>query len=444
LFSSSLSSKAGVDASADSTTSENEPEITKERTGATALIFDTETTGMVRFRNPYTDPSQPDLVQLGFLMVDTSDWKIRNQGSFLVQLRNSTVGIDEGAQRVHGISEQDCSDFGIQHETVLDVFENLCSSADVIVGHNIRFDAIVMKTAFFRGRSSDNSYSEVLSSKRQICTMMESIDLCKLPPKSFKSKSSSKSNPYKWPSLEEAYKFVTGGDRGESGETLEGAHDALVDSEACMKVFRYLVEHGHVSVEKEIPAKSPDLIASEANTAGEPTTPIATLPVIELPVVSSDVSVTTATPATEPLFEDAPERNGGADRSKETEEAATYGSNAAKNNKRIDLSTEAGKTAEGSPRPFDPSSFSSDMLETGSVINKNKNSSGPSPSDSDSANTEKGGFRVRGNTYEHKEMIKQLGGRWNGQLKEWVFHESQYLSKLESYEDLTIERFSDE
>jgi len=279
---------------------------------------------------------------------------------------------------------------------------------------------------------------------------------------------------------------VTGGDRGESGETLEGAHDALVDSEACMKIFRYLVEHGHVSVEKETPVKSPGLIASEANTAGEPTTPISTLPVTEPPVESSDDSITTASPATEPSTDiegtnddfdsnpeemsnhGTPERNGGADRSseveetstyyyrrsvesnggldrsKEIEEAATYGYNAAENNESIDRLTEAEKTAEGSPRPFDPSSFSSDMLETGTVTNKDKNSSGPSPSASNSANTEKGGFRVRGNTYEHKEMIKKLGGQWNGQSKEWVFRESQYLSKLESYEDLTIERFSDE
>jgi DNA polymerase-3 subunit epsilon len=477
LFSSSFSSKAGVDAGVDATSSENEPETTKERTGATALIFDTETTGMVRFRNPYTDPSQPDLVQLGFLMVDTSDWKIRNQGSFLVQLRDSTVGIEEGAKRVHGISEQDCSDFGIQHETVLDLFENLCSNADVIVGHNIRFDAIVMKTAFFRGRSSDNSYSEVLSSKRQICTMMESIDLCKLPPKS--SSSSNKSTPYKWPSLGEAYKFVTGGDRGESGETLEGAHDALVDSEACLKVFRYLVEHGHVSVEEETPAKSPDSIASEATTAGKLTTPIATLQKTERPAVSSDDSAAAASPATEPSTDieaandgfdsnpeemhnyDTPERNGGTDRSseveetaahdqhsvernggldrsKEIEEAAAFEYNAAENNESIDRSSEAEKTTVGSPRPFDPSSFSSDMLETGAVTNKNSSSSSPSASD------QEGGFRVRGNTYEHKEMIKQLGGRWNSQSKEWVFRESQYLSKLESYEDLTIERFSDE
>ena len=151
---------------------------------------------MVRFRDPYTDPSQPDLVQLGFLMVDTSNWKIRNQGSFLVKLRDG-MGIDEGAQKVHGISNEDCANFGIQHETALDLFENLCSGADVLVGHNIRFDSIVMQTAFHRDQRKGEDF-DLLASKKQICTMMESIDLCKLPSR---SNSNSKSGSYKWRTL---------------------------------------------------------------------------------------------------------------------------------------------------------------------------------------------------------------------------------------------------
>jgi len=378
---------------------------------------------MVRFRSPYNDPSQPDLVQLGFLMVDTSDWKVRDQGCFLVQLRNSSVGIEEGAQRVHGISEADCSEFGIEHETALDLFQNLCSKADILVAHNIRFDAIVMETAFHRGLG-ESSFSDLLSSKRKICTMVEAIDLCKLPSKF--SNSSSNSTSYKWPSLEEAYKFVTGGDQGD-GEILEGAHDALVDSQACLKVFRYLVEHGHVSLERSLTESSDTTV-----TARKSKNPITTVSEPKRPPVSPDDSTTTPSPATVPstsvLFPDieatnddfdsnpegmhnyvTPERNGGIDRSREIEEAA-----------------------KASPRLHDPASFSPDMLENGTDEN------------SSDASTHGGGFRVSGKTYAHKEMIKELGGRWNGQSKEWVFHETQHLSKLESYKDLIIVRFSDE
>ena len=385
-----------------------------KETGPIALIFDTETTGMVRFRDPYTDPSQPDLVQLGFLMVDTSDWKIRNQGSFLVQLRNDAgLRIEQGAQKVHGISEQDCADFGIQHETALDLFENLCSSADVLVGHNIRFDAIVMQTAFYRDRrrSDDSPFLDDISSKNKICTMMESIDLCKLP-----SKSNSAS--YKWPSLEEAHKFVTGGDKGEEGEAMEGAHDALVDSEACLKVFRYLMEHGHVSIEKtrttvtETKSITPSASVQESKRT------------IESPNDSSTAAILPKEPSISESFEDIEiandeihnhdiqDRNGGTDRSREIEDMGVSSCN--------DTVNEVG----GSAKVFDPASFSSDILGEASASGE--------------------GFRVRGNTYAHKEMIKQLGGRWHSEGKEWIFRESRHLSKLESYEDLTIVPFLEE
>lgn len=382
---------------------------------------------MVRFRDPYTDPSQPDLVQLGFLMVDTSNWKIRNQGSFLVKLRDG-MGIDEGAQRVHGISNEDCANFGIQHETALDLFENLCSGADVLVGHNIRFDSIVMQTAFHRDQRRGEDF-DLFASKKQICTMMESIDLCKLPSRSNSKSASYKSASYKWPSLEEAHRFVT---QGKEGETLEGAHDALVDSEACLKVFRYLVEHQHVTVEKaKIESKSLDAPASANATVSERTmfTPISP---------SKEQSASGSFPDTDTRDDDAyqqdiQDRNGGIDRSREIEEIGIgigfYNDHASETFDRLE---EDKSNVQDSTTVFDPASFSQEMLQGDT---NSKNSTGVSGSGE--------GFRVRGNTYKHKEMIKQLGGRWNSQDKEWVFRESQYLSKLESYEDLTIVPFSE-
>ena len=54
-----------------------------------------------------------------------------------------------------------------------------------------------------------------------------------------------KYDSYKWPTLAEAYRHFT-------GKELEGAHDALVDSEACLVVFRGLVELGFDTKEKLI------------------------------------------------------------------------------------------------------------------------------------------------------------------------------------------------
>ena len=46
---------------------------------------------------------------------------------------------------------------------------------------------------------------------------------------------------YKWPTLAEAYRHYT-------GQEISGAHDALVDTEACLVIFRALVETGVVEL----------------------------------------------------------------------------------------------------------------------------------------------------------------------------------------------------
>ena len=77
-----------------------------------ALIFDTETTGMVEFRKLPEDASQPDLIQLGMLLVDTADWKPRVRSSLLVTLAEG-VKIEPAAKAAHGISEEECARFGV-------------------------------------------------------------------------------------------------------------------------------------------------------------------------------------------------------------------------------------------------------------------------------------------------------------------------------------------
>lgn len=157
--------------------------------------------------------------------------------------------------------------------------------------------------------------------------MQESTDLCQLPAKF--------GIGYKWPTLSEAYTFVTG------GEELVGGHDAMVDAEACAKVFRYLVEEGHVTLENFACTRHEDGEGSYNDTVQE--------------LMEKTVPV------------------------------------------------------------YSPSSFN--KMET----------SNPTPF-----------FSVRGNTYAHKETLKELGGRWNSASKEWEFFDDTHLSRLKLYVDLHI------
>ena len=51
-----------------------------------ALIFDTETTGMVKWKQPPEHSGQPDLVQLAMLLVERDTWTVMTRASFILQL----------------------------------------------------------------------------------------------------------------------------------------------------------------------------------------------------------------------------------------------------------------------------------------------------------------------------------------------------------------------
>lgn len=181
---------------------------------------------MVEFRKPPEDASQPDLIQLGLLLVDTTDWKPRARSAFLVTLADG-VRIDPAAKAAHGITEEDCARYGVSPVVACSLFNQACLQADVVVAHNLAFDVSIMKTALHRLGNKPNR----LEGRQLVCTKEASTDVLKLPGK----------YGYKWPTLAEAYRHYT-------GLELDGAHDAMVDTEACLVVFRALVETGVVEL----------------------------------------------------------------------------------------------------------------------------------------------------------------------------------------------------
>lgn len=217
---------------------------------STALVFDTETTGRADFNLPPSHPSQPDLVQLGMLLVDTKTWETRSQVSMLVRTRPG-VTIERGAEDTHGISLEDCRRYGVDPDIAVRMFLELYERADVVVAHNLSFDAAVMEAALGRTRAlmngrSENYFDTMISigrpgdNKQRVCTMKASTDLLKLP--------SRFGSGYKWPSLAEAHRYV-------AEEELEGGHDALVDAKACLGIFRLLVENATIEIKQTRRAK---------------------------------------------------------------------------------------------------------------------------------------------------------------------------------------------
>ena len=122
---------------------------------------------------------------------------------------------------------------------------------------------------------------------------------------------------------------------------LVDCHDIMVDAEACAKIFRYLVEEGHVDLEK---------FASSEKEGGESS---------YREVLQECVETVTLASA-QPYF---------------------------------------GERQSVKRKPV---------------------------------------FIVRGNTYAHKEKLKELGGKWNIVSKEWEFYGPEHRPILELYADLKI------
>ena len=177
------------------------------------LFFDTETTGFARTA-PLDHPSQPRLVQFAGILA--KDKLPIRRCSFLVHPEH--VIIPQSATEIHGITTERARAEGIPLPIAVAIWQGLVSLADVIVGHNIKFDLKIMEIAEAQAKMQSQAIK-----KQTICTMAEATNIVKLP--GGKSK-----NSFKFPKLEECIKFFF-------NESLDGAHDALVDTEACMRVY---------------------------------------------------------------------------------------------------------------------------------------------------------------------------------------------------------------
>ena len=178
------------------------------------LFFDTETTGLLKFKEEYTSENQPHLVQIACILDDLEGNTIEEYETII---RTSDVNIPPCAAEIHGITTAIANKSGILPETALGVFKDFAHKANRIVAHNIDFDIKVMKTAFYRARIDD--FFTVIPT---YCTKEKSTDILKLP---------GRYNSYKWPTLDEAYRVLV------DVKGFEGAHNALVDVHACRKVY---------------------------------------------------------------------------------------------------------------------------------------------------------------------------------------------------------------
>ena len=193
----------------------------------TYLYFDVETQGLPLFREPSDDPRQPHLVQLAATLVGDSDFEVQHSMNRIIKPDGWTI--PEEVAAVHGITTERALDEGVPEKEVLEEFIGLMEKATHRVAFNSTFDARLIRIAMKRFGIGDQ---DAWKRFPDTCVMRMATPVCQIPPTGKMMAAGLKH--YKNPNLGEAYQIIM-------GEPLEGAHDAMVDVEATMKLHVMLL-----------------------------------------------------------------------------------------------------------------------------------------------------------------------------------------------------------
>ena len=193
-----------------------------------ALIFDTETTGMVNFREDPGHPSQPWPIEIAWEVIDLDTGESIRSADVLIELPPG-IECDGEAFALHGITADEARRHGVSPTRVVEDFVGLLGETDVAVCHSWDFDRRVMTTLGFR---CGFDLYEKLKRTPHFCTMVSSTALCKL------AKPGGRSG-FKWPTLEEAHEILV-------GAKFASPHRALSDVQATSRVLLALHDAGKV------------------------------------------------------------------------------------------------------------------------------------------------------------------------------------------------------
>lgn len=185
-------------------------------------FFDTETTGLLKFKEHNDHPDQPYLVEL-YIVLDDENRK--TVATYHTQVRPEEWEIPQEASNIHGISTDMAKQYGSNAKYVIKHACGLFAMAKTIVGHNSSFDKRVMQIMGhkIKGRPA---VDKVFAERDVACTMRSTTDLCKIAsPRGFK-----------WPKLAEAASILL-------GVELKDAHTAAADTLMCRDVYYWLIDN---------------------------------------------------------------------------------------------------------------------------------------------------------------------------------------------------------
>lgn len=188
-----------------------------------AVFYDSETTGLVRFKDPSEHPDQPHIVQLAACLVDLDTRRIVSTLDVICKPDGWLIPDEVAA--IHGITTEHAADVGVPESLAVEMLLEMVGDR-LRIAHNEQFDARIVRIACLR--HFEASQADEWKGGKAACTALLATPIMKLPPTD--RMRAAGFNKHKTANLREAVQHFT-------GKPLENAHSALADVHGCMAVF---------------------------------------------------------------------------------------------------------------------------------------------------------------------------------------------------------------
>lgn len=188
------------------------------------LAFDTETTDLPQPHLDMAHSSQPHLIQFAGVVFDDNGREMDRL--FTLVKPGPDAVLSPQAFKAHGIALELAISDGMEPLEVFKWFTQQARSAELIVGHNVTFDIHVM--AILGLRLTRRHWFPPCP---LFCTMIHAAPIVNIPPTA--RMIAAGRYHAKAPTLSECIDHFF-------GEELAGAHNAVADVGACIRVFRHL------------------------------------------------------------------------------------------------------------------------------------------------------------------------------------------------------------
>ncbi len=183
------------------------------------LVFDTETTGLPKGKNPsiYKTELWPHIIQLSYIVYCSDENNLLTVEDDYIKISDDVI-IEEGSQAIHKISREKLNKKGISIDESLQKFNSWSEKCDLLVGHNVSFDKRMVMVEGIRNKIRMNIQDTY-------CTMKQSTEICKI-----EREFPDGTKYFKYPSLSELYEHLF-------NHIPKNTHNALIDILICMRCF---------------------------------------------------------------------------------------------------------------------------------------------------------------------------------------------------------------